>query len=90
MVMQEAGEMYLETILRIQEEQGYTRSIDVANRFLYHPCHPLGRFAMAPTHGHQEMEKRPSLPMDGLCHPCDYHGFTYLWILWNWLFLPAF
>lgn len=35
MVMQEAGEMYLETILRIQEEQGYARSIDVANRMGY-------------------------------------------------------
>ncbi|MDD7202213.1 MAG: metal-dependent transcriptional regulator [Sphaerochaetaceae bacterium] len=35
MVMQEAGEMYLETILRIQEEQGYVRSIDVANRMGY-------------------------------------------------------
>lgn len=35
MVMQEAGEMYLETILRIQEEQGFARSIDVANRMGY-------------------------------------------------------
>ncbi len=35
MIMQEAGEMYLETILRIQEEQGFARSIDVANRMGY-------------------------------------------------------
>lgn len=35
MIMQEAGEMYLETILRIENEQGYVRSIDVANRMGY-------------------------------------------------------
>ena len=35
MVMQEAGEMYLENILRIQSEQGYVRSIDLANRMGY-------------------------------------------------------
>ena len=35
MVMQESGEMYLETILVLKDRIGYVRSIDIANEMAF-------------------------------------------------------
>lgn len=35
MTLQESGENYLETILMLEEENGFVRSIDIANRMNY-------------------------------------------------------
>lgn len=35
MTLQESGENYLETILMLEEENGYVRSIDIANKMNY-------------------------------------------------------
>ena len=36
MILQESGEMYLETILQLQQKQGKVRAIDVAEQMKFY------------------------------------------------------